>query len=376
MLIVSLVGCLLPLDTDFDSERFPAISGVITNSEGQRLIRVAEISNLSLEARAIQSSGQLFENGAPIAALEIMEPGQLRIPESVQIMAGKTYHIEIVTEEGETFQTQPQTVLAHNPEGYQLSFDKEIRVNAFNEGQEEDGLPRTANLPYWVDILIDITSDSGAAYFRWEVAETWLFRESPKPRLDTLTYFDSTFIVGVGWIYDTTIEVEFDPIKLCYLSKEVEENPSFVASTSGLNQENTSIRVFTRPVDQSFIDAHYFRIYTHRIEKATYEFYEKNQQLIAFQGQLYDEIPAGVDGNVFDVANPTRRVLGYVEFSIADTTRISVSKDDLGIELLDDCRPNPGDPVFCERLDLDPCKCWDCDSLYGKDKLIRPVWFN
>ena len=98
--------------------------------------------------------------------------------------------------------------------------------------------------------------------------------------------------------------------------------------------------------------------------------------MIAFQGQLYDEIPAGVDGNVFEVADPTRRVLGYVEFSLADTTRISVDQNDMGIELLDDCRPAPGDPVFCERLMLEPCKCWDCDSLYGQETLIRPVWFN
>jgi len=364
-ILAIFTSCLAPFEGEIAADRLPIINGVLTNSSSQRTLRVARTDGFTLTPELLTVSGTVFENGEAVGVLIPLDTGLLKLPDELVIKADHTYHIELETAEGERFVTRPQTVVSL-PSGSVQSLGWE---RAVERDQGANAAPRNV-----VRVFSEIEVQSEAPrYFRWETAETWMHREVPVPERQTILQIDSTRDVTTqGWIYDTTYILVTDPLQICYPSREVTEFPSTVVRTDELQEGRSGVLIHRTEIGQTFIFQHYFRSYLHPITFEAYEYYRKSQRLVDIEGELYDEIPAAVNGNLFNPADSTTRILGFVEFSLVDTALLSINQDDLGLAITNDC-DNIGPFGPCSQGG--PCKCFDCDLIYGAETLNKPEWW-
>lgn len=383
--IISLIyqGCVSEIDFEFEQTGIPIVSGVLSNSAGERIIRVQQTGTVDSIASPVSATGKIFEDGVLAGNLTQTSKGELKLPDQLILEEGKAYMVEVRTDAGRVFQTRPQTILPKG-EVENLTWTRRSRL----EGTNVDGVPIEIQM---VDIagVIEVDQRKEEEYYRWQAEDIWLFKEVPKTFVDTTIVIDTNFVIGVGRVIDTTIVIEEDPVKECYPRRDVSYYPSSITRTGKFATGRVEIPVMSREIDQSFLFQHYFNVYLKRIDFKAYDFYDKSQRLMAAAGTLYDEVPAPASGNVFDAEDSTKLVLGYVEMALTDTIRLEISIEELHLFIHDDCRPIDGSDFFCERYkppcfgrdpnckhDPVPCVCWDCDSIFGVGSDIRPDWWQ
>lgn len=369
-------SCISEIEFDVERTGTPIVSGILSNSPSERIISVMQTVEIEEIAEFIPATGRIFRNEILVGSMVEISKGQLRLPEDLILEEGNNYHIEVVLPDGTVIQSLAQSILpkASIPE-------LEWQRTDILAGENHEGLP--IEIPF-VEILaiVENADAKNESFYRFQSEDVWLFREVPKPRVDTTVVYDTMKLLGGGILVDSMIVIEPDPVKDCFPRRDVSMYPSVLLRTGGLQTGRIEVPVMAREIDQSFLFQHYFNVYARRINRSTFDFYQKSERLIEASGTLYDEIPAPVIGNVFDVNDPDHRILGYVEFSLADTIRLSLSKLELHMFLHDDCRPLDGGPIVCRTVPAPdgspppPCKCWDCDSIFGVGSDIRPIWWE
>ena len=382
LVFLLIVGCVSEFDFRTNTSALPGISGVISNSPDQRTLFVFETDGIN-ENLPVSATGALYADGNLAVQLVEESPGQLKIPIDYQLKSGVSYYFEITTSQNRTFQTIPQKIL---PFTKQQTLSWERSVESIPDIRNPDRIvPPTNVVNIYTNLEID-QSDDSVYFYRWQMSDTWLFREIPRPFVDTFVVIDSErAITGPGtwkWVYDTSIVYTPDTAKDCYPTREIDEYASVLLETSNLDQGTATIKMMSREIDQSFLFKHYFSVFLHRIDAATYDYYAKAERLISNQGSLYDEVPAPLTGNVFDKNNPEAPVLGYIEMSFPDTMRVAIEKDDLNMVIEDECRPRGNGTIACKEItspgggEPQPCKCYDCDKVFGEETDVKPPFWK
>lgn len=358
MLSILLTGmlftaCVDPIEftQDLNSE-YVLINGVISNSPGERTIKVSR--GLGIDTREfipLNVRGNIYRDGQLWDQLAVQGIGELYVPFTLKLEEGRSYEIEIITSDNEIYRSKPQIV---QPKGEikSLSFQTERRFS----GTNFSGLPKS---DIFVDLFshIDLPGPEETRYYRWQVDGTFSFIEVARQ--------------GFG----------SDPIQTCYVSHFVEENPTTVLSSEGLSSGEVRHLVNTRIADGSFLFKHVLNVYLHTVDRETFEYYDRAIRLATGAGNLYDEIPAPLQGNVNKTTGDSETVLGYIDFSLSDTMRISLAKGELGVSISNVCetltpcpvRPTPPggglpDPLYC--------KCWDCNLALPNSSLIPPFFWD
>ncbi len=359
LLLVVFLGCVKPLEIEVETQRAVVLSGVISNSAPQRSFLLYEGGGLEDVRRPISARGEVYRDGEFWAELLQVEPGRHLLPPAFDLEAGRRYHVVFRTDDGQIYRSR-STELPEVQRSDAITFRKDIRplgVNSF-------GGPRNVEV---VDVFAQITIPENLEtpqYYRFQVDEAWAFRELAKPA--------SQLSQG-----------ERDVIRICYLRREEEENPSTILSSLQLTPGVIDVLVTTQPIDESFEEKHYFNVYSHSITPGAFAYYSEILRLSQLQGSLYDEIPAGVRGNVYNEADTSELVLGYVEFSLADTMRLPLTPSDLREQIFSFCRPASGLTPCSVPPPRPPgdtstyyCRCYDCDKIYGFSTLIKPAYWE
>lgn len=373
--IFLMAACVSPLELDRAVESRLNISGIITNGSTQRTITIARTDQFRTNVADVSATGKLFEDGQLLAELEAPEPGRLLVPQSVTFEQGAVYFFEI-TADGQVFRTLPQALPAPAP-SHSLTWREgtEVFLNSRGVPVEREAVEILADF--------DVEPSQPNQFFRYQMESAYELREIPREQVDTTVIIDSTFVLGEGWRVEITKEFTPDTAKICYLSRPVNTYPSVLVATAPLAAGPARQKMMSQPIDGSFAWKQVFSVYRHQITQEAYQYYERLERLSNLDGSLYDEIPAAVRGNLFDVADSTAIVLGYIELSIADTMRLSLDGSTLGRFIRDGCRPPPGDPLECPPAipnpstgEIPPCKCFDCDLVFGRDKTIKPFYWD
>ena len=368
--LCTLFACVTEIDFGAETSGQLIISGVISASKGERTISVLETNGIE-EPLPVEASGTLFKDGNPDQVLESIEKGKLVLPLAYKLESGPEYYLEIKVG-STTYRSIPQKIFPRK-HSLPLSYERTREI----EGESIDGVPIYVNL---VEIFANLEIDNQEKqeeFYRWQIQNQWLVREVPRPIVDTFIRVDSSrdWVTG-EWIYDTMKHWIPDTVKDCFPSTSVNDYPSVLLRTGSLGNGPAQIKMTSHIIDETFIFKHYFSVYLHRINEQNFEFYQKSERLIGNQGSLYDEIPALVRGNIFNPADSNEVVLGNVEFSFADTVRIGITKDDLGILIADPCRPLSGDNICFKFPEDVPCKCWDCDLVFGLETDEKPDYWE
>ena len=337
-LVLGISGCISEIDLTHKGNSTLYISGVLSNSLGERTIRVRQTQGLDTLALPVQASAVLIENDKVIGNFTSVEKGFLVLPTELNILPGRTYEIEVGLQDGRKFRTLPQRVLAAaGPDS--LSF----QISPVNT-RSSDG---TTNFAWMVQVFahISVTEENkDSIYYRWQIDNSWAFKD---------------------W-RDT----------ICYLGEKVFDFEPVIFHPKGLQPGEKKVLVASRELGPNFLIAYYYNTYLHRIDSLAYDYYSKAQTLTKNDGVIYDEIPAPIQGNVYEVSEnkADRPVAGFVEFSLADTTRLRINRTDYTFQMEDPC-----DRYRC-KPELPVCLCEDCGDFFqyvrGVDTEIPPFYWE
>lgn len=331
ILFLILGSCVTEFDFEAQPHTFTIVSGVITNSLGERTIKVTRTTGLDSVVLPVECTGAVYKNGAYEAELVPLKPGELVMPLSVGIEEGATYHIEITTPD-KVYKSKPMLV-SERWKTDSLSYILEERLDGFSSL----GAPLKS---WYVDVFAHFKlPDPGSKvrYYKWQVDEAWS-------------------IVSAA--------------NICYLSKSITENPVTIVPSYELQHGNTAVHIATAILDKSFLGKHYFNAYLHAIDKESFDFYEKAQTLINNDGKLFDEIPAPIEGNIYVDQGTHETVLGWVEFSLVDTLRLPITRSEISLRIFNQC----DSPFPCAATG--PCECTNCAAVHGFATLNKPFYWE
>ncbi len=171
----------------------------------------------------------------------------------------------------------------------------------------------------------------------------------------------------------------------CYIINDLSEQETFLLDGTKIRTPELGRQLFaTRPIDRSFGVKHYFNLIHFAINKQTYDYWSKVNNLTTRVGSIFDTPPAPVPGNIVST-NPDEDVLGFFEVVSIDTARMFLTNNDIRVFWDDPCELNGEEwlPVFTVPIECVIClieekiveeTCVFC-SILPNSTLTRPSYF-
>jgi len=217
-------------------------------------------------------------------------------------------------------------------------------------------------------------------FFRWEAVETWEFRA----------------VYPIEWIYDGKVHHIIPPDysrKVCWNTTTVKN--IFTLSTQNLANNKYSfypLHFVDNKSSPRLVYGISLLLKQYSLSEAAYQYWEKLRVNSLEQGGLYEKQPMAIIGNLHNVTNPEKQVLGFFGASTVKSKRIFVKNvENLPIEYDPGCgiqyeKPlltfkgvNPPYPVYLFATEYGfliiilPAYCYDCRSNNG-DTLKPDFW--
>ena len=333
-------GCISEIDFDLEGEPRLSIGGVISNSSNERLIQVRLTAGFDTLSSPVSARGFLLRDGEFRVELEEVSTGILRLPATERILPGFSYQVQIQTEDGREFLSSPQTVKpAFSLDS--MSFDV---VPATIEDADGNVVPTNLARIFAHITLPEVGFDQ--LFFRWQIENSWIFRDSR----------------GID----------------CYVQDPPTTLPATIVRGQDIGPGPSRVQIASRQLGETFLVETYFSSFLHSVDEPSFKFYESAERLVGNQGAIFDEIPGFIEGNLEEIGeNPSSEpVLGFIEFSLADTTRLLIERGDFTFQLFDPCAGDfscaPATPGGVPP----PCSCQNCGGFFGIDSETKPAYWD
>jgi hypothetical protein len=171
-------------------------------------------------------------------------------------------------------------------------------------------------------IYLNTRDNSGnCKYFRWDYTETWEVR--------------------------VPYEIENN---LCWATNK---SSAILIKNAGILSENIVSRYPLNSISNEtdrLEDKYSILVNQYSINETEYSYWDKMQKISQQTGSLYDIIPASIQGNIYCVDDPSRKVLGFFSVSAKASRRIFIEDSFSGlVDLYSNCPISPpipfGQPV-------------------------------
>lgn len=359
VLVFMISACVTEFAFEEEVENFVVVDGVISNSLDERRITVSKTTGISSLPQRLEASGNVYRDGELWAALQVDSIGELSLEPNYLLEEGRSYYVEISTEDGNIYRSFPQ-IVQPKASTDSISFQLVEKIEGFSFNGNPISKP-------FIDVYAHLTIATPAAgklgpNYKYQVSESWLVEEK----------------------YDS---IENPTPIFCYPEVGVSAFPvNVVKSEDASPGQSIQVLAASRLLDESFLHKHYFNLYLHTVDFRAIDFYEKASSLSVDRGTLYDEVPGRLEGNIKNVNDEDDFVLGYVEFSLADTSRILIDVSQINYQLYKycedyttDCRNYPTPCFACVEgrlVRISPCICYECDTLYGLHVATPPPYWG
>lgn len=321
ILILILGACIKTYDPEFknDSVSKWVIEGSITNQEGWQEVRISKTSSYNTayffpdnycQVKIINESGDVFD-------LDNEGDGLYKVwISSEYLVPGTSYHLHVVTSDGEQFESTPDRMPPPNilQDAYYVIEDKPtLDPGIFIRG-----------LQFYID-LNEIGGNN--QYFRWNITETWEFHSA----------YPKQF-----W-YDGEVHEYIPQDSSTYFCWATETYPQiFTLTTEHLDES------FVKDIPLHFVSSETEKLailYSYLIEQISmseeaYNYWEQLKENVNIGEGLYASQPMAIQGNISNVANPDEGVLGFFSATSISSKRYFIEPID-GLELFfsDRCSP-------------------------------------
>ena len=308
-----LFSCIKPYDPQIDvkvANKY-VVSGRITDKEGWQEVDVSLSSPIESPKYVPVSHCvvNILDNKSNIFSLTEFKPGQYHVWLGKEYLTpGTSYKVivvapgrEILVSGFDTMQTGPKLDSVY----YSL---KDLPTS--------DPAKSLRVMQFYVDLK---ANGDYSQYYKWEVVETWEYH-APHP---AEYYYDGTW---------HTIDPPDYSNKVCWTTGLVKN--IFTISTKSVFQ-NTY-----KQYPLHTIDGHSSRlgilysifVSQFALSEGAYNYWEKLRINSNEQGGLYEKQPLAIKGNLLNVSDPTRDVLGYF-YAASESSRRYFYKDVEGIDL-------------------------------------------
>jgi hypothetical protein len=311
--MIFLAACIKPFSPEIDSNQASkyVVSGRVTNVEGWQEVDISRSSPVSSPAVIPVSACQvkILDNTGNTFSLEEFEPGQYHVWMGQEYLAeGRSFKVRITTPDGENLESGSDTI----PDGPPV----DSVYYALEDIPTTDPSVSNRVMQFYVDL-------NGIGYssrfYKWEVTETWEYHAAHRAEY----YYDG---------HEHRIDPPDNSKRVCYATRQVKN--IFTVSTKNL-ESNVYHQYRLHSIDghSSRLSILYsIQVRQYALREEAYNYWEKLRINSNEQGGLYERQPLAIKGNISDVSNPEKDVLGYFYAAAMTERRYFYSKIQ-GIEL-------------------------------------------
>ncbi|MCB0669338.1 MAG: DUF4249 domain-containing protein [Saprospiraceae bacterium] len=334
-LLISIAhfACVEEIEFDATGETGTlVVDGLLSTSSDSNFIHLIRTNELNKQIFPGETGAliTLFDDVGGSEVYQDLGGGKYYLAGNQMIIeTGRTYHIEITTNNGQQYISDPETILPA-PEIDSLTFNFSIEDIVERENRV---LERS-----FFNLFVEgeIPTDNSATFLKWDVEHIYQVAE-----------IDCSPLI---------------PPKVCYVERRVNKNQVLILNgeeyTDGAGYH---VPVIHQELDYAFGLVASFYVSQKALTKPAFEYWDKVKNTLANGSTIFDSPPASIEGNLHSISDPQQEVLGY--FSAIDEKKkvILVTRGDL-VDPFDElplCGLNgnfPGDIDFricCNCLNLE-----------------------
>jgi hypothetical protein len=325
MVLMFLAGCIEPYLPNLhgEADNIYVVSGEVTDREGYQLVEVSKAAPIGQPIHIPVTGGVLsIEDGqGHVFGMEEFAAGQYRVWMDQQFLqAGTSYRLRITLPDAVEILSDYDT-LHDCPEMDSVYYKRVDMIS-----------PVTGAVVQAIRFYTDFHgSETDSRYYRWSAVETWE-HHSPWP---------------IEYYYDGKINVVHPPdysLSVCWITQPISQ----VITLSTVNRvKNDYIMLPINYVDNTttrLYIGYSVLITQHALSERAYNYREQLRINNDHQGALYEKQPLPVTGNLKNLTDPGKKVLGFFEASGTSERRIFIDGiRDMGIYYDSICSPYPLD---------------------------------
>ena len=341
--MLCLNSCIDPIAFEVENTSRIVIFGTMTQEKRIHKVNVARSNRFGGRPVPLQGvSVRIVGDDGSTGFYEEAEKGEyLLYPDRFTVLEGHEYYIEVSLPNGKVYRSKPE-MLPMPRSIDEVYFEARYRKDVSNA----DVIFNSARVELYINT--DLQTDGRQSYLRWDVEEDWSFTDN---------------VCGA-----------FDNATTCYFKTS---NPSVkmpIFHSEDPNQKRVEgLKIFERQPFPTieFNFRHYFSVRQYSISPEAFRFWQQVNQVANPQGTIFDVLPAGVQGNIYNVQSENEIVLGYFELASTSVVRTYTL-------------PKLLEPLFFELectsfvFFNDPAKrqtCCYCNTIPGAT-LSRPEWWG
>lgn len=356
LLVVAVSSCIDPFNPQIEeNQEVLVINGFITDRSGPHQVVISRSTPYN-DPSYVPVSGCVVtvedETGQMVEYIEIspgvyevnLEPGFLKV--------GKSYALYAITSEGNEYRSDYESMF------YCSTIDS-IYYEVVERPTTDPDL-----IINGVQFYVDVKGTSETApNYRWIGIETWMY---------TAPFFADFFWDGAIWDYTSDYT--------CYRTDTV--RGFFTASTRYLskNQLNRKSLHYVSNETTRLSMKYSVLVEQHSLSDPAYEYWDRMESQTSGGGGFYESQPSSAIGNIYNVNEPSEKVLGYFYATQVQQKRLTfVNHFDFGVKVYNctlDTVSNLSElgndyPYFFFSLDTGPPyftgpnSCFDCKSYGG-----------
>lgn len=338
LLSVTLNSCIDPYEfKGIDQDSYVVVDGYITNEKKVHTIRLTKtigFSNYRNEAVTGASVSIVDDIGNNEQFHEIGN-GYYGTSEDFRAIKGRYYTLEITTKNDEYIKSDPVNVLSGNSP-IELTYKGAVRQYRRNDGKFRQ--------KEFVDIFLSIENTrNDDKYYKWDVHPFYIFHAPVAPRSREWCYIEGFKLTEISILHDRA---------------------------SGNVESQRSVLLASVPYGYRMKYDFRLKVRQLSIDKGSYEFWNDIKRQRENIGSILDPLPVSPSGNLKNLTDSTRFVMGYFGAYSVDSLVIHFNESDLPFDKIPE--------RWCELvLGAYPVGCLDCTEWTDGDWISpqRPDWW-
>jgi hypothetical protein len=322
LLILLFAGCIEPFSPNLqgEDENSYVVSGAVTNKEGYQVVSLTKGAPIDQPLHIPVSGATLSieDDQGHVFNMEEFAGGQYRVWINQEFLhAGISFRLHIILSNGEEILSDYDLMHA-SPEVDSIYYERLKMISPVSGANVEA-------VQFYTDFH---GSETDSRYYRWSAVETWE-HHSPWP----IQYFyDGALHVVDPWDYSLSVCWITEPAAQVYTLSTVNMVTNDFFRLPILYVDNSSARL---------LFGYSVLITQHALSEAAYNYWEQLRINNDRRGGLYEKQPLPVTGNLKNLSNPGKKVLGFFEASGTSEKRIFIPPiSDMGIYYDAICSPH------------------------------------
>ncbi len=323
LVFLLLDGCIEPYVPHLygEAEDIYVISGEVTNHEGYQTVSVSMAAPIDKPSNipVTDCTLSIEDDQGNVFNMEGFSAGQYRVWIDQQFLhAGTSYRLRINLANGEEILSDYD--MMHDCPDIDSVYYTRQNMLSLVTGDNVEGLQ------FYLDFQ---GSESDTRFYRWSALETW---EHHSPWPIEMYYYGEII----------TVDPPDYSLSVCWIT---EPYPRVYTLSTNHLASNGYKRMPVNYVDNTTTKLYigYSLLVTqHALSEAAYNYWEQLRINNDHNGGLYEKQPLPVTGNLMNISDPRKKVLGFFEASGTSERRIFVDGiKDMGIYYDSICSPYP-----------------------------------